>query len=131
MVKDPVADFLIRVKNAQAVKKDLTQAPYSKLVWEIAKILEREGYVANVDRRGKRVRRSVEVGLVYDDAGRGRIGGAKRVSRLSQRIYRKATEIHSPKHGYGTQIVSTSKGLMTSREARRAHLGGEILFEIW
>ena len=131
MVKDPVADFLVRIKNAQAVKKESIDAPYSKFLWEIAKILEREGYVAKVERRGKRMRRSIEAGLIYDESGSGKISGTRRVSHLSQRIYKKAADIHPPRHGFGTQIVSTSKGLMTAQEARRTRVGGEILFEIW
>ncbi len=131
MVKDAVSDFLIRLKNAQAVKKESVTAPYSKLVWELAKILEREGYVANVEKRGKRVRRGVEMALVYEEDGRGRIGGAKRISRLSQRVYKKASAMYPVRHGFGTQIITTSRGLMTVREARKARIGGEVLFEIW
>jgi len=131
MVRDPLADFLVRLKNAQALKKESTMVPYTAFVWEVAKILEREGFIAKIDRRGKRVRRTIEVGLAYRDDGSARIGGARRVSRLSQRIYKKAGELHPVKHGFGTQVVSTSRGLMTGMEAKKARVGGEVLFEIW
>lgn len=131
MVRDPLADFLVRIKNAQAVKKESAMVPYSNVLWEAAKLLEKEGYLTKVDRRGKRNRRMIEIGFVYDDAGHGRIDGARRISRLSQRIYKKASELHPVKHGYGTQVVSTSKGLMTQMDAKKARLGGEVLFEIW
>lgn len=131
MVKDPLSDFLVRLKNAQAVRKDSTVAPYSSLLWEVAKVLERTGYISKIDRRGKRVRRTLEVALAYDNAGIGRIDGARRVSRPSRRVYKKSKELHAPKNGMGMQVISTSKGLMTDREARQAKLGGEVLFEIW
>jgi len=131
MVRDPLSDFLVRVRNAQDAGKPETLVPYSALLWEVAKILERQGYLAKVDRRGKRTRRMIEAGLVYDTDGKGRITGVRRVSKLSKRVYKRAEELFSVKHGFGTQIVSTSKGLMTVEEARRAHIGGEVLFEIW
>ena len=73
----------------------------------------------------------LEVVVVYDESGRGRIDGTRRVSKLSQRVYKKAVDMHPVKHGHGFQIVSTSRGLMTDRDARRAKVGGEVLFEIW
>lgn len=131
MVKDPIADFLVRIKNAQAVKKESTMVPYSNVLWEAARILEREGFIGKIDRRGKRNRRVLEVQFRYLEDGKGRIDGARRVSRLSQRIYKKASELYPVKHGHGMQVISTSKGLMTNMEARKARLGGEVLFEIW
>jgi small subunit ribosomal protein S8 len=131
MVRDPLSDFLVRIKNAQAVGKETTTAPYTSFLWEVAKILERTGYIAKIDRRGKRVRRTLEAGLAYGTDGGARIGGIKRISRPSRRVYKKSTELYPVKQGMGMQIISTSQGLMTDREARRAKLGGEVLFEIW
>ncbi len=131
MVRDPLSDFLIRVKNAQAARRDLTLIPYSTLLWEVAKILERKGYLAKIDRRGKRTRRLIEAGLVYGSEGEPRISGTRRISKESRRIYKRASDLYPVKHGYGLQIISTSKGLMSSDEARRANVGGEVLFEIW
>lgn len=131
MVRDPLSDFLVRVTNAQAVGKESTLVPYSKFLWEVSKILEQSSYIKKIDRRGKRAKRFIEVTLSYNPEGEGRIDGMRRISKLSRRVYRGAAEIHSIKHGYGVQIISTSKGLMTDKEARKARVGGEVLFEVW
>ncbi|MEK7630578.1 MAG: 30S ribosomal protein S8 [Patescibacteria group bacterium] len=131
MVRDPLSDFLVRVANAQAVGKESTLVPYSKFLWEVSKILEQSFYIKKIDRRGKRAKRFIEVTLAYNPEGEGRIDGMRRISKLSRRVYRGAGEIHSIKHGYGAQIISTSKGLMTDKEARKARVGGEVLFEVW
>ncbi|KKU52496.1 MAG: 30S ribosomal protein S8 [Candidatus Ryanbacteria bacterium RIFCSPHIGHO2_12_FULL_47_12b] len=131
MVKDPVADLLVRLKNAQAVKKESTTVPYSALLWEIAKVLEGAGFISKIDRKGKRVRRFLEATLVYNENGEGRISGARRISKQSKRVYKKAKELYPVKHGQGIEVVSTSHGVMTAAEARKGGVGGEILFEIW
>lgn len=131
MVKDPLSDLLVRIRNAQAVGRPSTMVPYTAFVWEVAKLLERQGYIGKIERRGKRIRRMLEVNLAYSEEGKGRISSTRRISKQSQRVYKKAAELHPVKHGFGAQIISTSKGLMTDREARRAKLGGEVLFEIW
>ncbi len=131
MVRDPLSDFLVRLKNAQAVGKETTITPYTSFLWEVAKVLERTGYISKIDRRGKRVRRTLEVALAYGDGGHGRIDGVRRISKLSRRVYKKSTELHTPRNGMGLQVISTSKGVMTDREARKAKLGGEVLFSIW
>lgn len=131
MVRDPLSDFLVRLKNAHRAKKADTLVPYNALLWEVAKVLERKGFVAKIDRRGKRTRRMIELSLVYDTEGKGRISDVRRISKQSQRIYKKATELHPVKHGYGMQVVSTSRGLMTDEEARKEKVGGEVLFEVW
>lgn len=131
MVKDPLSDFLVRLKNAQAAGKQSALVPYSAFLWEIAKTLEKNGYLTKIDRRGKRARRMIETSLVYDATGAGRIGGIKRISKQSKRVYKKASELFPVRHGQGVQIISTSRGIVGDREARDAHLGGEVLFEIW
>ncbi|MEK7642848.1 MAG: 30S ribosomal protein S8 [Patescibacteria group bacterium] len=131
MVRDLLSDFLVRIRNAQAVGRGTTMVPYSALTWEVAKLLEREGYIGKSDRRGKRARKMIEVELVYADDKRGRIEGTRRVSKQARRVYRKSTEMQPFRHRHGLQIISTSKGLMTSMEARRGRIGGEVLFEIW
>ena len=131
MVKDALSDFLVRLKNAQAVKKESVEIPYTTLLWETAKVLERSGYVKKLDRHGKRFRRTLEITLSYDKDGEGRITGIRRVSKQSRRVYKKANELHPIRHGLGKQVISTSRGLMTNSEAHRAIVGGEVLFEIW
>ncbi len=131
MVKDAIADMLVRIKNAQAVKKETTSVPYSALLWEIARVLESRGFIGNTERRGKRVRRSMEIGLLYDERGRGKVSGARRISKQSRRIYKKAADLRPVRHGHGVEVISTSKGIMAGDDARKAKVGGESLFEIW
>lgn len=127
---DPICDMLNRIRNAQAVLKDTVNIPFSDLKYEIAKILEKQGFVAEVEKKGKKMRRTIEVTLKYD-ANQSVISDLKRISRSGQRIYKKAKEIKPVKGGYGVAVISTPKGLMTDKEARRKKLGGEIICEIW
>ena len=127
---DPICDMLNRIRNAQAVLKDTVNIPFSDLKYEIAKILEKQGFVAEVEKKGKKMRRTIEVTLKYD-ANQSVISGLKRISKPGQRIYKKAKEIKPVKGGYGVAVISTPKGLMTDKEARRKKLGGEIICEIW
>ncbi|HZX50345.1 MAG TPA: 30S ribosomal protein S8 [Candidatus Paceibacterota bacterium] len=127
---DPIADMLNRIRNAQAVKKENVEVPYSTIKYGIARILESNGFIKGIELKGKRTKKIMELGLQYKDAA-GQMGGAKRVSRPGQRQYVSALEIPRVKGGHGIAILSTSKGLMSNREAKKAHIGGEILCEIW
>lgn len=128
---DPIADMLIRIKNAQAVKKDAATFGYSKIKFAIAEALVRAGYIGDMERKGKKTSKLIAVKLLYDDAGQPKVAGARRVSKPSRRVYRGWREIYSPKNGFGLAIYSTPSGIKTDREARREKVGGEILFEVW
>jgi len=128
---DPIADMLIRIKNAQAVKKESASVGYSNLKWEIAKVLQNCGFLGESVKRGKRGKKLMEINLLYGPEGNPKISGARRISKLSRRVYKGYREIYSVRNGFGTAIYSTPQGLMTDKEARKAKLGGEILFEIW
>ncbi|MFH0792275.1 MAG: 30S ribosomal protein S8 [bacterium] len=128
---DPIADLLNRIRNAQAVNKPTVEIPYSDLKFEILKIMEKEGLVEKLEKKGKRVKRSVEVTLRYEDGAVPVISGLKRVSRPGQRIYLRVKEIRSVRGGYGFSIISTPKGLMSDKGARRAGIGGEVICEVW
>ncbi len=128
---DPIADLLNRIRNAQAVLKPTVEIPYSDLKFEILKIMENEGLVEKLEKRGKRVKRSMEITLKYENGATPLISGLKRVSRPGQRIYLRHKEIKPVRGGYGFSIISTPKGLMSDKNARRAKLGGEILCEVW
>lgn len=123
--------MLIRIKNAQAVKKETASFAHSKLKAEIAKILESRGYIGSVENHGKKQKKLIEVALLYGADGAPKISGVKRISKPSRRIYRGVGEIFSVKNGLGTAVYSTTNGLLTDREARKQKVGGEILFEIW
>jgi len=127
---DTVADMLTQIRNAQAVLKPEVKVPFSNLKYKIAKILESEGFLEKVSKKGRRIKKIIRIILRYEDKT-GVISGLKRISKPGQRIYLKTKEIKPVRGGYGMAIVSTSKGLMTDKQARKKKLGGEIICEIW
>lgn len=127
---DPIVDMLNRIRNAQAVLKPEVSVPYSKLKYEIAKILMQEGFINEVKKIRKREGGTIEIVLKYNEKIPA-ISGLKRISKSGQRIYARVSEIKSAKRGQGVAIVSTSKGLMTDKKARKLKLGGEIICRIW
>lgn len=127
---DPIADMIIRIKNAGATHKEATSFPYSKLKHEICTVLEKEGFIGDIAKKGKKVVKTLEVGILYAN-GHPRIQNVRRVSKPSRRIYRKVGEIRKVKQGFGALILSTPKGIMTDDMARKGKVGGEALFEIW
>ncbi|MEK7589233.1 MAG: 30S ribosomal protein S8 [Patescibacteria group bacterium] len=131
---DPIADMLSQIKNAQAVNRDHIVLPSSKIKVKIAAILKEAGYLANIEKKKKKAHKAehdyLDVELKYTD-GQGAINGLKLISKPSRHMYVKADEIKSVRSGFGVAVISTSKGIMTSKEARKQGLGGEILFEIW
>lgn len=127
---DPIADMLIRIKNAQAVKKETVKIPFSAVKFSIAQILVHEGFLGSAERKGRGVKRYIECTLRYHH-GLPAMENVQRVSVPSRRLYLPASRIRSPKGGYGIAIVSTSKGLMTDREARKQKMGGEVMCLVW
>ncbi len=128
---DPISDMLIRVKNAGAVQKKTATFGYSKIKWEIAKVLERHNYLGEVAKKGKKNKKLIEASLVYDEDSSPKIANTKRISKPSRRMYFGYRQIHSVKNGYGIGVYSTTKGILIDKEARKEKLGGELLFEIW
>lgn len=131
MVNDPVSDFIIQIKNAGAVKREVVSLPYSKLKFHIAQKLQNAGYVKAVSKKGKKVKKTLEVELLYTQKGIHKIKGVKRVSKPGCRVYEKVTTIRPIKYGKGSLILSTPKGILTDKEARFEKVGGEALFKIW
>ena len=131
MVTDPVADLINRLKNAGAVHAAVVSLPYSNFKLAIAEKLKAEGFVQGVEKKGKKVHKTLDVVLKYDEAGQHVIGGVKRVSKPGRRMYRSVHEIKPVKYGHGRLFLSTPKGIMTDKEARKEKVGGEALFEIW
>lgn len=127
---DPIADFLIALKNASAAGKAAAIMPYSNLRMAIAQILKREGFVADVSEKGKE-KKSIEVSLRYAENGAPKIADVKRLSKPSKRVYMSVHELKPVRQGYGLLVLSTPKGVMSAREAKKAHVGGEALFTIW
>ncbi|PIQ75167.1 MAG: 30S ribosomal protein S8 [Candidatus Portnoybacteria bacterium CG_4_8_14_3_um_filter_40_10] len=127
---DPISDILIRIKNAQKAGKPSVEVPFSKVKFELAKIFERENFVEGVEEKGKKAAKKIYINLKYKD-GIPAIENITRKSRPSGRIYLGKDKIRSVRQGYGRAIISTSKGLMSDKEARKAGLGGELICEIW
>ena len=131
MLTDPISDMLNRIKSAQIVAKTAADVPYSKLKHEIAKCLERAGFVAKLEIKGRQKNRKVlHVLLKYID-NKPAIIGTKRVSKPGQRIYHKRKNIKMVRQGYGVAVLSTSQGVLSDREARKKNLGGEVLCNVW
>jgi|SRR3989344_4430408 len=127
---DPITDMLNQIRNAEAVAKPEVLIPFSKLKNQIGMLLAQEGFVADVKKIAKDKSKIMKVVLKYDN-GIPAIEGSKRVSKPGQRIYAKYTEIKKVRGGFGISIISTSKGLMTNNQARKAKLGGEVMLEVW
>lgn len=126
---DPIADMLTRIRNAQAAKLPRTQMPHSNLKENIARILKSEGYITEYTIEGDKLKNLV-VTLKYANR-RGVIEGLKRISRPGIRSYVASAEAPRVRGGLGVAILSTSRGVMTSREARKQNVGGEVLCFVW
>ena len=128
MVTDPIADFLTRLRNASMARKDSVVVPASNMTRALSAVLEREGYIAGVDKQQKT--NTLSITLSYKN-GRANIGGAKRISKPSRRMYMGVHDIKPVKRGHGLLVLSTPEGILTGKEAREKKVGGEAMFEIW
>jgi small subunit ribosomal protein S8 len=128
---DPIADMLTRIRNAIAANHSRVDVPGSKLKMEVARILKEEGYINNFVTKGEGVKYVIRIFLRYDAKGTSSITHLSRISRPGRRVFVGATEIPRVLGGYGVNIVSTSKGLMSGKNARKENVGGEILAEIY
>jgi small subunit ribosomal protein S8 len=128
---DTISDMLTRIRNALAAKKADVLMPYSKFKHNLAKVLMQEGWIANIEVKEEGRLKNLLVVLKYDDQGLPTISGLKRVSKPGQRIYADKTAIPKVLGGMGITIVSTSKGLMTDKVARKEKVGGEVICQIW
>ena len=130
MVTDPIADMLTRIRNANQMRYKQVEVPASKIKVEIARILKEEGFIADYKVDKKDVQSVITLDLKYVQKERV-ITGLKRISKPGLRFYANALEIPRVLNGLGIAIISTSKGLMTDKEARRQNIGGEVLAYIW
>ncbi len=130
MITDRIGDFIIRLKNAGAIGNQVVSVPHSKHLQEIANKLKELGYVQGVE-ISKKDPRILEVTLAYDTKGNHKIHDVKRVSKPGRRLYTPARDAHGVKNGMGARILSTPKGILSDKEARKVRVGGEDLFEIW
>ncbi len=123
-------NLLTQIKNAQAVKKEDIKTSYTKMDENILEILKKNHYIESFDKKGRGPKRILDVQLKYEK-GEGVINGIKFISKPSRRIYIGYKDVRPVKRGYGLLILSTPKGIITGKEARKMKVGGEALFQIW
>lgn len=130
---DPISDMLTRIRNAQAVGHKTVSVPFSKIKFELAKILNQEGFIGNISKKGKGPKRRIEIFLKYKDSKDiiPFIQDLRRISRPGQRIYISKEELGKFLKEQGIAILSTSQGPMTAKEAKKKGIGGEVLCKVW
>ena len=129
-ITDPIADMLTRIRNAVSAKHDSVTIPCSKEKLEIAKILKNEGYITDYTVEGES-KKNIVITLKYGENGKKVISGLKRISKPGLRVYAKADELPRVLNGLGTAIISTSKGMLTEKDAKVKGVGGEVVAYIW
>ncbi|HDI79185.1 MAG TPA: 30S ribosomal protein S8 [Desulfobacteraceae bacterium] len=131
VMTDPIADMLTRIRNALMVSHETVEVPFSKIKAEILKVMKDEGLIKNFQIIEEDKKKDIRVFLKYDENGRSVIYGLKRISKPGRRIYVRCDKIPRALSGYGVNILSTSQGVMSDREARKKRLGGELLCTVW
>jgi small subunit ribosomal protein S8 len=129
-MQDPLSNFLVKLNNAARAGLPSISVPYSKFMFAVAEVLRREGFLESVIRKSKKSGKPFEAVLAY----RGKepvFGGYRRISRISRRLYVKNHDIFPVRGGFGKLVLTTTKGVLTGDEARKARIGGEPLFEVW
>jgi small subunit ribosomal protein S8 len=128
---DPIADFLTRIRNALLAKHETTEIPASKLKWRLAEILKAEGYIADANLVGEGRHKVIRIGLKYDPGEVSVIQSLQRISKPGRRMYVTADQLPRVLNGLGVAVISTSRGVMSDRECRRLHVGGEVMCQVW
>jgi small subunit ribosomal protein S8 len=131
MMTDPIADMLTRIRNAAHAGHAGTQCSASKLKLAVASVLKEEGFIGDVSTEEGASHATMRVTLRYADDGRHMIDGLRRVSTPGRRVYVSADEVPKVRNGLGMMVLSTSRGVMCDRDARAAHVGGELICEVW
>ena len=131
VVNDPIADMLTRIRNAQVAKHDSVTMPASNMKKNIAKLLLEEGYIKSYEFIDDGLQGSIKITLKYLDKKQPVIVGLKRISKPGLRVYAACEDLPKVLDGLGIAIISTSKGIMTDKAARKENLGGEVLCSVW
>lgn len=130
-VTDPIADLLTRIRNANSANHDQVEVPASRLLLEIIKILQSEGYIKSYELVKDKAQNKVKISLKYGPHREKVITQLQRISKPGLRVYTKRGDIPRVLGGLGIAIISTSRGVITDREARKLHVGGEVLCYVW
>jgi small subunit ribosomal protein S8 len=128
---DPIADFLTRIRNALLAKHETTEIPASKLKWRLAEILKAEGYITDAQLLGEGRQKVIRINLKYDRNEVSVIQSLQRISKPGRRMYVTADQLPRVLNGLGVAVISTSRGVMSDRECRRLHVGGEVMCQVW
>ena len=128
---DPIADMLTRIRNANTVKHETVDVPASNIKKEIVRILLEEGFVRGYDVIEDEKQGIIRIQLKYGQSGERVIQGIKRISKPGMRVYTNAYEVRKVLNGLGPSIISTSKGILTDRQARKENVGGEVICYVW
>lgn len=127
---DTISNMIVKMKNAGNAGHEHVSVPYSKLAHSIGEILKKEHFIKNMEAKSEKGKKVLAMDLFVENRVP-KIKGVERISKPSRRVYKKSSDIRSVKSGYGALILSTSQGIMSGREAKKASLGGEALFKIW
>ncbi|MFA7075480.1 MAG: 30S ribosomal protein S8 [Candidatus Izemoplasmatales bacterium] len=131
VMTDPIADMLTRIRNANQMKHKTVVAPASKLKMEILNVLKQEGYITDFERIDEGVQGTLKITLKYLENEERVVRGLKKISKPGLRVYAKTDDLPKVLNGLGVAIISTSKGIMTDRDARKNQVGGEVIAYVW
>jgi small subunit ribosomal protein S8 len=131
MMTDPIADMLTRIRNAVRIERSTVEVPSSKVKRGLAEVLKREGYIWDWAEMSEAKFPHIRIDLKYGPNGERAIRHIKRVSKPGRRVYNRATDLKPILNGLGISVISTSRGVISDREARQRNLGGEVLCQIW
>ena len=128
---DKISNLIINIKNAGHARKKYASVPYSNFKMLVAKLLQKEGYLKSVSKKGKKVKKTIEMEIVYDEKNKPKIKDVQRISKPSKRVYFSVKDIRKVKGGHGILVLSTPKGVLVGDQAKKEKVGGEALFKIW
>ncbi len=127
---DQIANMINMIKNGSMAGNESVVVPFSNIKSSIADCLVKEGYLASASKKTKKGFPVLELGLAYDD-GKAKVTGAERVSKSSRRVYKGVKEIRPSHNGFGLMVLTTPKGILTDKQAKKEMVGGEVLFKLW
>ncbi len=130
-MNDKISELIINLKNAGTANKATLEVSFSKLKLAVVNLLAKEGYIAGIKQKGEGVKKTLVLEVVYKNDGTPKITDVKRVSKLSRRTYFGYKDLLPVKYGHGIMVLSTPKGILTDKQARKEKIGGEALFKIW
>lgn len=131
MVVDPISNLINKLKNASLAGLSTISVPQSKFVESVVALLKSEGFIKDFSKKGKKTIKTLEIELAYDEDKTPRITDVARVSKFSKRVYVGSKEVKPVRNGFGIQVISSPKGIITDKTAKKENLGGELLFKIW